>query len=182
MLPWLVNNFNITPVLLVRHPCAVVSSQLKRGFYFKKDFIARLFKGKYKDIYIKYKSIFEEINTTEEYLAAIWAITNIYPVKHKYNNKKWLTVSYESLLINPGKELARLSSWLDIDIEKDDASVFKPSFTTDDKTSFSKKTQISKWETRLSEKQISVIITTVQKFGVDFYTKDTEPDYNILYK
>ncbi len=31
LLPWLVNRFEIKPILLLRHPCAVVASQLHHG-------------------------------------------------------------------------------------------------------------------------------------------------------
>ncbi|MCF6367009.1 MAG: sulfotransferase [Bacteroidales bacterium] len=181
MLPWLVNNFEINSILLVRHPCAVVASQLKRGFSFKKEFIPRLFEGKHKEIYIKYREQFEKITTKEEYLSAIWAITNLYPIKHKYNNKKWLTISYESLLLYPQKELTRLSEWIGTDIIKNYSYIFKPSFTTDEKSNFSKEKQISKWKDYLSQEQVYLILRTIENFNVDFYTEDTEPNYNILY-
>jgi len=181
MMPWLVNNFDLNPILLIRHPCAVVSSQLKRGFSFKKEYIGRFFKGKYKDIYIKYKTVFEEIKTDEEYLAALWAITNIYPIKHVYNNKKWLTVAYEGLLMNQEFELTRISDWFKIDIKNNETFLSAPSFTTDDKLIVKKKTQITKWKTQLSNKQVLLILNIVKKFGVDFYSEEIEPNYEVLY-
>lgn len=29
LLPWIVKNFNVNPILLIRHPCAVVNSQIR---------------------------------------------------------------------------------------------------------------------------------------------------------
>jgi hypothetical protein len=41
--------------------------------------------------------------------------------------------------------------------------------------------QLSKWKKTLSEEQVERILKIVSDFGLDFYTKDIEPDYNHPY-
>lgn len=173
MLPWFVNNFNVKPILFVRHPAAVVLSQLKRWGYTKSYQKYTIGNFRYNEIYKKYENIFRQVSSPEEYLAAEWALTNIYPVKHKFNNKKWLTVTYENMLISPEKELDRVSDFLDIKLSDNIIEQIKlPSFTTDMKKDFRQEKQLNKWKTELSTKQQKMIFNIIEKFEVDFYSKE----------
>jgi hypothetical protein len=182
LLPWIVNNFNITPIFFIRHPVAVVASQLERwgrAKNYKKYIIGNF---KYNDIYLKYSHIFDKIKSPEEYLAAEWALTNVYLVKHPYNNIKWLTVSYENIITNSQNELDRIFSYLNIKPTTNVLhKIFTPSFTTDNSKDFDFNKQLSKWKQTLSRKQIDRILYITGLFEVDFYDDNLMPNNEILY-
>ena len=135
LLPWLLKNFNLKTIVLVRHPCAVISSQLKHESF------KRMLKSnphynvpewmKYKDFYHKYRYIYEHIKIPEQKLAFNWALSTSYLINHPMNNNGWLTVSYESLLNNPELEINRIFKYLGKDIPDELMSNFnKPSIMT----------------------------------------------------
>lgn len=185
LLPWLVENFEISPILLVRHPCAVVASQLNYDAFnwhknnFKYDYNMRMFAD---DFYSPYRDILDEISCVEERLAAEWALTVLTPIKSAYNDRKWVTLSYENLLVDPVKAYNKVFNRYNIitPINFYD-EIQKTSFT---KSSFSVKEYSSRlggWQNNLSTKQIDTILSFVQRLGVDFYSDHLEPDYNKIY-
>lgn len=183
-LPWLVDNFQLNPILIVRHPCAVVASQLKhiawrwihQHAYFK------LPNFKYDAFFLPHKAFLEQLNTPEEILAAIWALLTKYVVHHPYNNKKWITVSYEHLYAKPEKELTRIFNKLHLPLNN---HIFKqvnvPSETSRGQSpkSIQSKKQLEKWRTDLNQMQIDRILKTVKALGVDFYDADLFPSATI---
>lgn len=185
LLPWLVENFEIQPTLVVRHPCAVVASQLNYGAWdwhknnLKFDYNMTTFP----EFYVKYREILDSIKNVEEKLAANWAMTVLTPVKHINNDVKWVTLAYEDLLQNPDEALLKIKkrynlSW---DDNKMRDIVQKQSFT---KSSFNneKSNKLNSWKNHLTSSQINNILKFIERMGVDFYSENLEPDYSIIYK
>ncbi len=114
LLPWLIDKFQIKPIFLIRHPCAVVHSQMNMphfNYILKQpEFIVPDFR--FSDCYKKYDHILKTIKYPEENLAAHWAISNHYLVTHPYNNDKWLTVAYENVYANFDEEIERIFNWI----------------------------------------------------------------------
>ena len=109
LLPWIVNKFQIrNSYFIIRHPCAVIASQLKTGFcgyhsiyppyinmFPTKDQIIQ----EANNIDFLDKKILAKLNkikTIEEILAAAWCLDSIVPlsVKKPY---PWTTIVYEKL-------------------------------------------------------------------------------------
>lgn len=186
VLPWLVDKYDINPVLLVRHPCAVVASQLNyRAFDWHKTNLKYNYNMvKFKEFYDPYREVLDTISCVEERLAADWAMTVLTPLKNKKNDVKWVTTAYEDLLINPDQVISKIKSRynLEWDETKLDEIIRKQSFT---KSSFennsNSKNKLSSWKKNLTTKQIDTIINFTQRLGVDFYSSDLEPDYNKIY-
>ena len=90
LLPWLVERFEINPILLVRHPCAIVASQLHFGAFdwhktnYKYDYNMRMFADEF---YAPYKDVLNTISCVEERLAAEWAMNVLTPIKSEWNDK-----------------------------------------------------------------------------------------------
>jgi hypothetical protein len=195
MLPWLEKRFEFRGIfLIIRHPCAVISSQLKSGFYgyYRSS-------PPYKAIPPTIDNVLEEasmidgldpsllnklrkIETTEEILAAAWCLDYYVPLSMPKPHP-WTTVIYEKLAMDGEKEIRRLFNKIG---EKNIPTsalkhLRKPSKVTlirEFKYVAKVDEQLSKWKKSLSEKQIERILRVVSDFGLDFYTDKVEPDYD----
>ena len=180
LLPWLTNNFNFkTTIHLLRHPCAVVASQLKFGAW---DDIEHSFtEDELKpDGFIEnYYNIIKPINKIEEKLSAIWCLDNIIPLTQNHENK-WKTITYENLLINPEETFKFINIPYTSEIKN---KLYKPSSTTvkgspvnNNENDIVK--QLSYWKQTLTQEQINNIITIVKAFQISIYDEDIYPKMN----
>jgi hypothetical protein len=194
MLPWIVKCFQLKGVFfIIRHPCAVIASQLKTGFCgYRSEF------PPYSDIFPTKKNMLDEISEInhfdsdllrklrniekkEEILAVTWCLDNCILLSQP-KPYPWNLVIYEKLIREGEKEIKSLFDNIgEKDIPK---SAFyrlkKPSVTTmSEDQKFIKKPdlQLSKWKEYLSEKQIERILKIVSYFNIDFYPEDFEPIY-----
>lgn len=189
-LPWLADRYNIKPIVLVRHPAAVVASSLSFGKHFdwhkENPYVSADTRQYYNEILInKYKTQAQNVKSPEALLAFQWCLQYKYLIEHEYNNNKWLTVSYESLFLNPSEELSRIFNYLGYEIPKDIMSkILKPSASSSknhSKDTIANGTQLSSWRDKLSEVQIKNILNTLVDFEIDFYDYNVEPKYDLLY-
>lgn len=186
VLPWLVNQYDIKPTLLVRHPCAVVASQLNYGAWEwqKTNYKFNYNMNRFPEFYEPYREVLDSISCVEERLAAQWAMTVLTPIKNKKNDEKWVTLAYEDLLINPEQSLTKIKNRYELnwDNKQLDKIVQKQSFTKSSFQDNSTKNKLNSWQNHLTPKQIDTIINFTQRLGVDFYSTNLEPDYTKIYK
>lgn len=102
LLKWIVNqyNFRYKPIHLVRHPVAVVASQLKQSgwnYNYQKFFIPNM---PFNDKYQKHAIFLNSLDSKEEALIANWCITNKSVLE---GGEKWMTIFYENLILDPFK-------------------------------------------------------------------------------
>lgn len=194
MLPWISEKFQLRGIFfIIRHPCAVVASQLKTGLCgYRPPY------PPYIDVFPTQKEILDEaskidgfepklfdslkkIKTREEILAASWCLDNYVPLAHNKPNC-WSFVVYEKLVIDGEKEISRLFN--KIGEQKIPKAAFhnlkKPSMLIikEEKKIIKKPfEQLSKWKKVLSKKQIDNILKIIAEFGLDFYSNEIEPDY-----
>ena len=194
LLPWVAKRFELRNIFyIIRHPCAVVASQLKTGFtghqpinppYINitpnpKNILSEASKieGLSHNILDKLK----KIEKPEEILAVSWCLDNYVPLSLPKPHP-WTMVIYEKLINEGEKEIIRLFN----EIGEKDRSIRairflkKPSkLTQKSELNIVKNEdkQLSKWKKSLSEKQIDRILKIVDDFGLDFYTENIEPDY-----
>jgi hypothetical protein len=194
LLPWIAERFQMrSMIFIIRHPCAVVASRFKPGtslptdiskyvkvsFPTKEEILneASEINGLNKGLLDKLK----RIKTQEELLAASWCLDNFIPLSYQ-KPYPWIVVSYEKLVKDGEKEINRIFN--KIGEKHVPRSAFKhlkiPSVVThknDYKIVTNTDDQLSKWKKSLSKEQIENILSIVSDFGLDFYTKDLEPDY-----
>jgi hypothetical protein len=188
LLAWVTKRFDINPVYLIRHPCAVIASQLKYKHW---DYILKDVKAyfpneedRHKEIYETYQDIINTISKPEERLAAEWALHNIVPIKHPENDKRWITVAYEKMYKEPEAELSRVFERLNIEMPADILDeIKKPSITAIEgsKSAIHSGNQIESWRKFLSASQVNNILHITREFGIDFYDESPEPDYSKIY-
>lgn len=187
LLPWIVKNFNVNPILLIRHPCAVVNSQIRHGNWnhIGKEQIGYIIPNcNYNEHYLIYSDILNKVKTIEEKLAATWALTMVYSVLNINNNKKWITVAYENLYKNSEDEVTRIFNRLNLTIPDNIyKKISSPSFTTKEESinKIRQNKQLESWKMELSITQQKRVLNIIKEFNIDFYDSSLEPDYNKIY-
>ena len=181
LLPWLTREFkfNNKPVHLVRHPCAIVASQLRYGAWdsVKPGFSEHQIMSD--PLMSIHSDILLGVDNIESRLAAVWAMTNSVALNHPQRNERWLTISYEDLVTNPADTLALiLNDWgLTLD-DSIDEIIVRPSRTTLNSSPVAlgkTQKQLSYWQSSLTDKQIHNVLDTVNAFGIDIYGEGVMP-------
>lgn len=192
LLPWLSENFEVRKIiLLVRHPCAVVASQLQSGYYGYNDILlGRDIRPKKEEIINEAAAIgsidqniikkIERVETPEELLATLWCLDNYVPL-HSTQKNRWLLVPYEKLMMEKSKSVKYIADMCGIVCSKQIIKhINKPSRVASPDLRSETNQQLSKWKNQLSNEQIAKIINIVNAFGLDFYSNKITPDYKCL--
>lgn len=188
MLPWFCDNVNtLKPIYIIRHPCAVVYSQLNHGaFGYDHSKFPHKFKTPdcpFNDVYKRIERYIFPLETEEEVLAAGWCLDTM-PIFHSRNNKDWTTVTYEEAILDKEGFVERLFGTLNLEVpEPVYALLDKPSKSTQKENPLKTGSdQLSKWKEQLSSDQINRIMKVVEFFEIKFYTREVEPDYSLIRK
>ncbi|MBZ0205145.1 MAG: sulfotransferase [Flavobacteriales bacterium] len=179
LLPWLVKRFSMPkPVLLVRHPCAVVASMMKHGAWDEHPIPPPLPAAhRYDELVMHYHNIAGTIRTKEEYLAHIWCSTHAYLLKHPLNDKAWTTITYEELLLDTEGTLKKVfAPWgmpvpqAALELSKHPSRTTRPGSPTAQPLD-----QLTHWRSLLDQGQQDRILGMVERFDVDLYGTDPLP-------
>lgn len=179
LLPWLTRQFTFRhkPIYLIRHPFAVVASQLRFGAWDKTFGGFSIPKGRYNDLYTPHADFLQRIETKEEALVATWCLTNLVPLRHPKNNVDWITVNYETLLLQPERTLERIFGVWNMPLPSGALDqVRQASDTTRDATfQISLEAQLRKWQEQFSDDQIRRMTSVLDYFEVEFYDTGVKP-------
>ncbi len=174
MIPWLTKTFafNLTPIHLVRHPFAVVASQLRHGGWNYPFQGFTIPDCRYNGIYLKHKEFLRSLQTKEEALVAMWCLTNSIPLRYANKNENWITIFYERLLSQPEGELQRIFERLGLPLPtKAFHRLATPSATAKNGIfTASVETQTANWESYFSDSQLLTMNAVLQNFGVTYHT------------
>ncbi|MDA3883848.1 MAG: sulfotransferase domain-containing protein [Bacteroidales bacterium] len=177
LLPYINKNIDMRTILLVRHPCSVVSSQMKHmSFEVAHNEAVKFFDPQFiHSIYFdRFRKVFNELHSREEMLSFIWCVQNIIPFEAPKSDLQ-LVVFYEELLLETENELGKIYSFIGKTMPENLDFVQKPSKTNVD-FKHNKREQLGKWRETLTQKQISDILDVVDKMGIDIYTDDILPN------
>jgi hypothetical protein len=198
LVPWIAERFAVRGIIvLLRHPCAVVESQLRRGIngYFLPNTAPALPEMVLADAQKLSGDIVDgrllefvaNLKAPHEGLAAIWALDTLVPLYY-WKDYGYFIATYEDIIRNKGdKAIGKVLDHLGV---KENAAritqraISSPSaLTTKSKTEFSSAERIlSSWKGRLGTRQATRILEIVNEFGLDFYTCKLEPDLRKLQK
>ena len=177
LLPWLTQVFNFThaPVHLVRHPFAVIASQLKHGNW-KYNFDSfPIPECRYHERYAEHATFLSKLKTKAEIQAAAWCFSNLVPLRSERNDKDWITIYYERLLMHPREEVERIFQRWNLPIP--DAALEKlrkPSASTKEATfQQSIEKQLAKWEAFFTPDQLARMEAVLDYFEVTHYRADS---------
>ena len=176
LLPWITNQINFThpPLYLVRHPFAVVASQLKQGGW---DFPFRKFEVPpipFNKIYLNHENFLVSLNSKEEILTAYWCLTNQIPLNDQRNNKDWITLYYEDLVINPRHEIENIFKRWKNQIPDGIEHIFRKKSRTSSNQALVMfpEIQLSRWKRELNSNQIKKMSGVLEYFNLKIYNSD----------
>ena len=189
LIHWLTEQFDIpTPIYIIRHPCAVVASQMKRRLAHQtitpdkakfewlhdKPYYIRYFLKKHPE----FVSLAQKINTWEEILAFHWGVSNYSLIDYQYKKSLFL-VSYEDLVEHTVPIVSKLKAHYGLQAQQGHAITTQASSTAMDKQ-IDRSQQLGKWEEELSAKQIERILNVVKRLQIPFYSENVMPDTSLL--
>ncbi|MCW5714905.1 MAG: sulfotransferase [Bauldia sp.] len=167
---WLTETFGVRSILLVRHPCAVVASQIRQGSWQRFD-KSRSVTDALLDDFPALRRAYASANTHEEALALAWLVNMLPPLSSSPSNRKWLTVYYEDLVLDPGGGIRAIFDWLGEETPKPVEELHgRPSAMV--KGSIQ---GIDAWRSQLDADQQRRILRMVADAGVQLYGEASTP-------
>jgi hypothetical protein len=171
-LDWITRNHGVKALLLLRHPCAVVASQLQYGDGWRRASRERLHvpESVYED-FPHFRPIVDDIGTAEEALAFTWGIEALVPLAVPPAERRWTTVFYENLVADPVPAFHGLFDAIGMEPPPDlAATVRRPS-----RTVVGSVKGISGWRESLQPDQVRRILSITSRMGADFYDEGEHP-------
>lgn len=181
ILKWMTERFPLrTPLLLIRHPCAVVASQTRSGR--QTVSIPMKITPSFAAAFPELADYMGTLKTQEEARAARYCM-HYYPPLSLPKPHPWHLVTYERLVRQGRQELEQIFEALEMEMPAEAIKHLRiPSATTKDWSNVrAGKDPLAGWTKNLSKEQIKQILAVTSTFGLDFYGEDLEPDYDRLY-
>lgn len=180
LLSWICENLPVLPpALVIRHPCAIVSSQLNKGWTPSRT---RLLSNSYFDDYPEIREKCSHLRAPEEINALAWCLRFHAPLSIP-KPYPYILICYEKMVRNGAQELEKLFDAWKLELTDDiKRQMNKPSDTvTMSSQIISGKDPLAGWKTKLSQQQVDNILAVLAIFDMDFYSEELEPDYEKLY-
>lgn len=186
MLHWIDESFDLRGIImLVRHPCAVVASQLdyehgETNYWAQAspaEKVETVLAGSLPDHLVEqFRPLICDLETREEVLAAIWAVDNYCALCH-HGEPPGYVVTYEDLVASPRDTLRAVFTVLETTTP--DEALQKIDAPSDSAASDLHRDdvhrQLSKWKRKLTDEQIDRILSVTHAFDVDLYVEEVHP-------
>lgn len=188
MIRWMRRHFLVRgAILLVRHPCAVISSMLRHGGGWHEDHLqnlgdsptAQVFgRNLPEEVRLRFEEEVAGIEHRDEVLAHLWAL-DYHLALFEQERQPWVIVPYERLLKKRTEELHRIASALDLKLTPKVLQSIDTASTSasEDVRTADVQRQLAKWKDHLSEKQVDRILSIAHLYDIDMYADGVEPDY-----
>jgi len=173
LLEWLVSQYNFKhkPVYLVRHPLAVVASQMKQGGWSYQFEGFKIPQMKFNNYYLEHEKFLTELKTKEQALLATWCITNKDLLVNE--SPQWMKIYYEELILSPRKEIGRIFNTWNFEIPVSiDSMIEKWSSTSINEGQYNPKSQLVKWKSEFNETQLKKFQRIFDYFEIGEYSAD----------
>ncbi|GEM_PF-1513040 len=183
---WLRKNFDMKSLVLLRHPCATIASQINGRFYDQARPIENCITPEFRhsEYFEKYADIWKSIKTHEEYLAFIWSVNTTEVMDHPDRNRSYLIISYEGLLTAFDHEIDRIFKYLERPVPDEIEKMYQkvsPTAQLSSKELIQSGQQLVAWRERLSQSTIDNILRVVNSFGIKYYDKNPVPSFDQIY-
>jgi len=179
LLEWFAKNVAVLPpVLVIRHPCAIIASQINKKWPPGKKL---LLNNAYLDRYPEIRENCGYLSKPEELAALAWCLRYHAPLTA---NKPYpfILVCYEDLVRNGRQELEKLFNVWQMPV--DQKAILQLSIPSDTATKSSQVVKggdpLAGWKKKLNEQQVDNILAVLKIFKMDFYDKGLEPDHKKL--
>jgi hypothetical protein len=189
LLPWLLDRYPVKGILLIRHPCAVVSSQLQWAWKAVKEGHWRAdvkqgvwrFPPSLSANYPHLSEVYRTIETLEEYMAFDWALQTYIPLSQPKPHP-WYLTTYEGLVREGTQEVDNIFQYLKHRVPQEAYRCLNTQSATVHPDSYfaHKGDPLAGWRFRLDAHQVRKILHIVHRVGIDFYDEALLPDYDAL--
>lgn len=167
MLPWLLARFDVRGIFVLRHPCAVVASQMRQEGWRKLavDARVRLPRFRHDEVLAAHLPALARVRTPTEHMAAFWALTVRHVLEHAAGHPRLLVLRFEDVLADRLGVLERIAAFLGAELTSAlVASSHAPSFTCERPAELAKIASSDDWRDRLAAEEVDRIMTTVDRF------------------
>jgi hypothetical protein len=176
-IPWMVQEFGVRPVILLRHPAAFALSIKDKGWWF--DFEHMLdqpgfFAGElepFKEEVVRYQQ--KDSPTIIENAALFWKIGYARVMEYQEQFPGWYYVKHEDLSLSPMDEFSRLFDYLELDFNRSVkdfiASSTKAGIGEESKHRRDSKANVTKWRTQLAPSEQALIYEVTASVSDHFY-------------
>jgi hypothetical protein len=179
LVPWITTNFPVRVVVMFRHPCAVVASQLTHTAW---QHVRQLrpqeavtFPEAFARDHPETVPIFQRLKSPEEVLAFVWGMQTIVPLR--FNSSQVIKTSYEQLIDRPVDELQRIFAHFGKPVPSSVKRRFNRPSKSTATTSYAKLRDkpLLGWKSALTKEQVRLILNTVNDMGIDLYDDGPTP-------
>ncbi len=183
ILPWLLERFSPGMVfLIIRHPCAVVASQLNHPSWNPQKILNDqrypIVNREFLDRLPQVEPLLKKRLTPEEKMAVTWGFDYYIPLFH-LKHPRVKVIPYERLVTHGAAELDGIARRLNVDPpQQPDQLLKKPSRASSPARLDRDPSTLNHWKHHLSPDQIKRVLEVTHRFGLDFYTDQPEPDYD----
>ncbi len=175
LLEWLQENFDVSIIFVIRHPCAVVASQKKMGWASGLDCFTQQ-KKLVNDYLNPFLPLVDSVNNLTENFTLRWCIENYVPLTQARKGRiNIIPLFYEDIVMNPVEMLKK--TLMNLQYSAKEIERFCIKFSKRQKP---RKESLIKWRKNLSGEEISAILDFTKKFGLNFYGEAELPDKTIF--
>ena len=192
MLGWIQSTFDVRgTILLIRHPCAVVSSMLHHGGWDDNhmrnqgESVSDRILGRNlpQSVIERFESSVHDVENRYEMLAHLWGLDYYMACLHDQPSPpSWILVPYERIVTREREELYRIANALGVQVNDAMRERLRvpSSSTLAGANTNQREQQLRKWKSHLSEEESARILSIVHQYGFDMYTDEPEPTYSRL--
>jgi len=184
LLPYLSSQFNFKnkPIFLIRHPFAVVASQMKHIGWKGEVSEFQIPNNDFNEVYTMHSDFLRTLKSKETILLAQWCISNKIPLDDSKNNEDWITITYEELILEPQLTVKRIFDQWGLGVDADAIEFRNKSSTTQQGSPISPKEQLGYWKKSFNDEQIFEMSNVLKYFKIELYDNDVMPKtlYNKL--
>jgi hypothetical protein len=170
LLGWLHANFPEVPIVMVlRHPCAVVQSQLDLPWNWHLDLADFLAQSALMEDHLEpFRSLLSEPLSPFERHVVLWCVENYVPLRQFREGDLHLAF-YEDLVMRPEAEIRRLFTFLGKPFDPSAlAKLSRPSAVTRQNSAVrTGGDPVESWTATLAAAQVSQAVQLLSKFGLD---------------
>jgi hypothetical protein len=174
---WIARRYRPKVVIVVRHPCPVILSELEQGTSPEDSIMALLRQRElFRDHLEPWRRSIEAASTPFEKLAAVWAARHRVIANAINRNRDWLVLSYEPLCLDPQKVFRWITYRLGLvwtcDLENYVEYTSSRNVPGHYKSVRISRLQPEKWKARITATEAESVRKMVERFRLPFYTSN----------
>jgi hypothetical protein len=176
---WLYERYQPQMVLIVRHPCPVILSELKQGVSGKESLATLLDSSDLVSDHLRsYVSFLKQATGEIEQLGAVWAARHRVIANALEKNPQWRIVYYEALCADPERQFEELIRALGLRWSRTMAAYVEWHSSGDATGMYStrrvSRRRIDSWMERMSTHDVERVRRIVSTLSIPFYQERTD--------